>query len=82
MTAMTSGRDLRQVREATVRHHCEAENRHDLDALLATFSSSRASYDIPAFGEAGQPADAAGVRAIDRRTFRRVEAGLRLVLGL
>jgi predicted ester cyclase len=29
---------------------------------LATFSPSRASYDIPAFGIAGQPADAAAVR--------------------
>jgi hypothetical protein len=26
----------------------QAENRHDLDALLATFSPSRASDDIPA----------------------------------
>lgn len=62
MTAMTAGADLRQVREATVRNHYEAENRHDLDALLATFSPLRASYDIPAFGEGGQPADAAAVR--------------------
>jgi len=47
-----------------VRRHCEAENRHDVEAMLATFSPSRASYDVPAFGEAGQPTDAASVRAM------------------
>ena len=62
MTAVTADANLRQARETTVRNHYEAENRHDLDALLATFSPSRASYDIPAFGEAGQPADGAAVR--------------------
>jgi len=55
---------LRELREATVRSHYEAENRHDVEAMLATFSPSRASYDVPAFGEAGQPADAASVRAM------------------
>jgi steroid delta-isomerase-like uncharacterized protein len=59
---MTAAAELRQARENTVRDHYEAENRHDLDGLLATFSSSRASYDIPAFGKEGQPADAAAVR--------------------
>lgn len=54
--------ELRQVRETTVRNHYEAENRHDLDALLATFSPSKVSYDVPAFGEAGQPAGPAAVR--------------------
>ncbi|MGH8973219.1 MAG: ester cyclase [Acidimicrobiia bacterium] len=53
---------LRQVREATVRRHYEAENRHDLDALLSTFSGAKTSYDIPAFGEAGQLRGAAAVR--------------------
>ncbi len=61
MTATTTP-DLRQLRETTVRNHYEAENRHDLDALLATFSPTKASYDVPAFGEAGQPAGAAAVR--------------------
>jgi steroid delta-isomerase-like uncharacterized protein len=60
--SVTTGAELRQARETTVRKHYEAENRHDLDGLLATFSPSRASYDIPAFGEAGAPADAAAVR--------------------
>jgi steroid delta-isomerase-like uncharacterized protein len=59
---MTTLSELRQAREKTVREHYEAENRHDLDGLLATFSPSRASYDVPAFGEEGQPADAAAVR--------------------
>ena len=45
---------IRQAREATVRAHADAENRHDPDATVATFSDSKASYDIPAFGDAGQ----------------------------
>lgn len=53
---------LHQVREATVRRHYEAENRHNVDAMLATFSSTKASYDVPAFGEAGQPQGHAAVR--------------------
>jgi steroid delta-isomerase-like uncharacterized protein len=55
---------VRQIREATVRAHYEAENRHDIDAILATFSQSKASYDVPAFGEAGQPVGHAAVRAM------------------
>lgn len=58
----TTASQLRQVREQTVRNHCEAENRHDLDALLATFSPSKISYDVPAFGEAGQPSGEVAVR--------------------
>jgi steroid delta-isomerase-like uncharacterized protein len=61
---MTAVEELRQARETTVRAHYEAENRHDLDGLLATFSPSRASYDVPAFGKEGQPADAAAVRTM------------------
>jgi steroid delta-isomerase-like uncharacterized protein len=61
---MTAVEQLREAREKTVRAHYEAENRHDLDGLLATFSPSRASYDIPAFGEEGKPADAAAVRTM------------------
>ena len=53
---------LRQVREATVRRHYEAENHHDVDAMLATFSKAKARYDVPAFGEAGQPRGHAAVR--------------------
>jgi steroid delta-isomerase-like uncharacterized protein len=45
---------LRQAREAIVREHIDGENRHDPEATLATFSQARASYDIPAYGEAGQ----------------------------
>ena len=52
---------LRRVREATVRQHYEAENRHDVEATVATFSKETASYDIPAFGEAGQPRGHAAV---------------------
>jgi steroid delta-isomerase-like uncharacterized protein len=53
---------LRPIREATVRKHYEAENRHDVDAMLATFSAEKASYDVPAFGEAGQRLGHAAVR--------------------
>lgn len=62
MTTVATETSLRQLRETTVRKHFEAENRHDVDAMLATFSSSKASYDVPAFGEAGQRPDAASVR--------------------
>lgn len=60
--AAISETSLRQVREATVRRHYEAENRHDVDALLATFSSTKAAYDVPAFGDTGHPQDHAAVR--------------------
>jgi len=56
--------ELRQSREATIREHIDAENHHDPDRAVATFSSYRASYDVPAMGEAGQPADANAVRAM------------------
>jgi steroid delta-isomerase-like uncharacterized protein len=59
-TAPTQAR--REVREETVREHIDAENRHEPDAVVATFSPSKAAYDIPAFGEAGQHTDAAAVR--------------------
>ncbi len=64
MTTTQAQTNLRQRREATVRAHIDAENRHDPDGVVATFSSTRASYDIPAFGEAGQPADASSVRQL------------------
>jgi hypothetical protein len=37
---------LRQTRETTVKEHVDAENRHDPTATVATFSHSKASYDI------------------------------------
>src|SRR6266566_8827422 len=55
---------LRQRREATIKEHIDAENHHDPDRAVATFSSYRASYDVPSMGEAGQPADAYAVRAM------------------
>lgn len=52
---------LRARREATVRAHIDAENAHDPGASVATFSRTKAAYDIPAFGEAGQVPDHAAV---------------------
>ncbi len=56
MTTPPAQTSLRQRREAIVREHIDAENRHDPDGVVATFSPTRASYDVIAFGEAGQPA--------------------------
>ena len=64
MTTIPEQTSLYQRRAATVKEHVDAENRHDPDAVVATFSATRASYDIPAFGEAGQATDAASVRAL------------------
>jgi hypothetical protein len=50
---------VRQRREATVREHVDAENRHDPDA---TFSVDKARYDIPGFGEAGEVPDHDAIR--------------------
>jgi steroid delta-isomerase-like uncharacterized protein len=52
----------REIREAVVREHIDAENRHEPDAVVATFSPVKAAYDIPAMGEAGHPPDAEAVR--------------------
>ncbi len=41
--------DLRSRREAVVRHHMEAENVHDYDAVLATFAHPR--YELMATGQ-------------------------------
>src|SRR5258708_30237904 len=54
MTTTPAQTSLRQRREATVREHIDAENRHDPDAAVATFSPTRASYDVIAFGESGE----------------------------
>lgn len=62
MTGNATETDLRQRREAIVREHIDAENRHDADATVATFSGPKASYDIPAFGDAGQRPDHESVR--------------------
>jgi predicted ester cyclase len=56
------GGSSRQRREAVVREHWEAENRQDPEGIVASFSSSRASYDIPAFGPDGDRPDANAVR--------------------
>jgi steroid delta-isomerase-like uncharacterized protein len=55
---------VREQREAVVTEHIDAENRHDPDGTVATFSSSKASYDIPAFGEAGQVPDHDSIRKL------------------
>jgi steroid delta-isomerase-like uncharacterized protein len=62
MTDAALQTDLRQAREATVREHMDAENRHDPEATVATFSDYKASYDIPAFGKAGQVSDHNAIR--------------------
>jgi steroid delta-isomerase-like uncharacterized protein len=41
--------DLRSRREAVVRTHMEAENRHDYDTVLATFAHPR--YELMATGQ-------------------------------
>jgi steroid delta-isomerase-like uncharacterized protein len=46
--ATAISQDLRRVREAIVRQHAEAEDRHDVEATLATFH--RARYEIAALG--------------------------------
>ncbi|MGH9083883.1 MAG: ester cyclase [Acidimicrobiales bacterium] len=46
---MSDADDLRSRREAVVRTHMEAENRHDYDAVLATFAHPR--YELMATGQ-------------------------------
>lgn len=60
---------VRDQREATVQEHIAAENRHDPRATAATFSVASARYDIPAFGDAGQVPDHAGVREMFEGIF-------------
>jgi steroid delta-isomerase-like uncharacterized protein len=55
---------VRAARERIVREHIDAENRHDPEATVATFSHTKASYDIPAFGESGQVPDHDAVREL------------------
>ena len=44
--------DLRARRSEIVTQHIDAENRHDPDAVVATFDQP--NYDLPSFGDAGQ----------------------------
>jgi predicted ester cyclase len=60
---------VRDHRESTVQEHIDAENRNEPVATAATFSSSSARYDIPAFGDAGQVPDHAAVRAMFEGIF-------------
>jgi steroid delta-isomerase-like uncharacterized protein len=53
MTAVDNITGLRQRREAIVKQHAEAENRHDIEATIATFHRPR--YELngaPSDGEA------------------------------
>jgi steroid delta-isomerase-like uncharacterized protein len=50
MTAVDNNTDLRQRREAIVNQHAEAENRHDVEAVIATFHQPR--YELN-----GEPSD-------------------------
>ncbi len=73
----------RERREAAVRAHWDAENRHDPAGVVASFSAHRASYVIPAFGADGDRPTAAAVRALWEEMFSafpdfHVESGLML----
>jgi steroid delta-isomerase-like uncharacterized protein len=50
MTAVDNITSLRQRREAIVKRHADAENRHDVEATIATFHRPR--YEVN-----GQPSD-------------------------
>jgi steroid delta-isomerase-like uncharacterized protein len=50
MTAVDNIASLRQRREAIVRQHAEAENRHDVEATIATFHQPRYEFN-------GDPSD-------------------------
>lgn len=70
--------DLRSCREEVVTRHIDAENRHDLDATLATFHHP--CYDVVALGEIFDGDDA--VRALWEGFYRgfpdlHIEAGTR-----
>jgi len=45
MTAVDNVTSLRQRREAIVRQHAEAENRHDVEATIATFHHPRYEFN-------------------------------------
>jgi len=48
--------NLREQREATVRRHMEAENRHDVEGTVETFGHAR--YEVMPFGAPTDGADA------------------------
>jgi steroid delta-isomerase-like uncharacterized protein len=48
MTATGDASDLKTRREALIREHCDAENRHDAKGVVATFA--RAHYDVVPLG--------------------------------
>ena len=48
--ATVVGRSLRERRDAVVREHVAAENRHDVEATIATFDRPR--YEVMPFGDA------------------------------
>jgi steroid delta-isomerase-like uncharacterized protein len=53
MTAVDNITGLRQRREAIVRQHADAENRHDVEATIATFHQPRYEVNgVPSDGEA------------------------------
>jgi steroid delta-isomerase-like uncharacterized protein len=54
--------ELRTRREAVIREHVEAENRHDPEGTLATFDGY-ARYDVPALGPLSQLDGAEAVHA-------------------
>jgi steroid delta-isomerase-like uncharacterized protein len=56
-TAVENITSLRQRREETVRQHIEAENRHDIEATIATFHH-------PRYGVNGEPSDGEAVREL------------------
>lgn len=52
MTAIEDITSLRQRREAIVNEHAEAENRHDIEATIATFAHPRYEVNgVPSDGE-------------------------------
>jgi steroid delta-isomerase-like uncharacterized protein len=54
--------EIRARREAVMREHVEAENRHDPAGVARTFARPR--YDVPAMGPIGQAEGATAVEAL------------------
>ena len=51
MTGAALQTGLRRSREATVKEHVNAANRHDPDATVATFSGAKAGMTSPRLGK-------------------------------
>ena len=65
MTEMASvDAELRQLREATVLTHLEAENQHDIAATLATFKNGAARTELPGEVAVGHDAVADSYREL------------------